>query len=78
MAEVSMRELRNHGGDVVERVIRGESVTITRDGKPVAELHPLPRPAVAAESLLRRWHRLPAVDPRRLRRDIDSIVDPHL
>src|ERR1039457_110292 len=30
MAEVTIRELRNHGGDVVDRVARGEPVTITR------------------------------------------------
>jgi Antitoxin Phd_YefM, type II toxin-antitoxin system len=36
MAEVTIRELRNHGGDVVDRVARGEPVTITRAGQPGA------------------------------------------
>lgn len=29
MASVSIRELRNHGGEVVERVMAGETVTVT-------------------------------------------------
>ncbi len=41
MAEASIRELRNHGGEVIDRVAAGERVTITRDGKAVAELRPL-------------------------------------
>ncbi|MCC6184817.1 MAG: type II toxin-antitoxin system prevent-host-death family antitoxin, partial [Microthrixaceae bacterium] len=32
MSEASIRELRNHGGEVVDRVRAGEVVTITRDG----------------------------------------------
>jgi len=38
MAEVTIRELRNHGGDVVDRVAAGERLIVTRDGRPVAEL----------------------------------------
>ncbi|MGQ0519936.1 MAG: type II toxin-antitoxin system Phd/YefM family antitoxin, partial [Actinomycetota bacterium] len=30
MAEASIRELRNHGGEVIDRVAAGERVTITR------------------------------------------------
>ena len=36
-AELS-RDLRNHGGEIVERAERGERLTITRAGTPVAEL----------------------------------------
>lgn len=35
---VTIGELRNHGGDVVDRVATGETLTVTRSGKPVAEL----------------------------------------
>jgi len=75
MSEVSIRDLRNHGGDVIDRVAAGEEITVTRDGKPVAELRPLARRRLSAEVLLRRWARLPTVDPERLRADLDSIVD---
>ena len=75
MSEVSIRDLRNHGGDVIDRVAAGEEITVTRDGKPVAELRPLAGQRLSAEVLLRRWARLPPVDPERLRADLDSIVD---
>jgi antitoxin (DNA-binding transcriptional repressor) of toxin-antitoxin stability system len=37
MADVSIRELRNHSGEVVDRAARSERVTVTRRGKQVAE-----------------------------------------
>ena len=76
--EVSIRELRNHGGEVVDRVVAGERLTVTRSGKPVAELHPVGRVAVHAEVLLERWRRLPHLDADRLRHDLDDLLDPSL
>lgn len=78
MSAVSIRELRNHGGDVVDRVERGETVTVTRSGRPVAELRPLRRPRRSAEELLARCARLPHVDPAGLRADIDAVIDTRL
>jgi prevent-host-death family protein len=75
---VSIRDLRNHGGDVVDRVERGEHVTVTRSGRPVAELRPMPKPGLTAEELLARCHRLPDVDAAALRRDIEGVVDTTL
>lgn len=78
MADVSIRDLRNRGGDIVERAASGEPITITRAGEPVAQLRPVgPRP-LAAEQVLRRWRHLPPVDPVALRADIDSTVDAAL
>lgn len=78
MSEVSIRDLRNHGGDVVERAARGEPITITRAGAPVAQLRPLPPSPLTAEQLLLRWRRLPAVDAEMLRADIDTVLDGRL
>jgi prevent-host-death family protein len=78
MANVSIRDLRNHGGDVVDRAARSEVVTITRAGKPVAELRRVSRQPLTAESLLARWRRLPAVDPAALRADVDEVLDARL
>ena len=77
MARVTIRELRNHGGEVVDRAARGEQITITRAGRPVAELRPL-RPPLSADALLSRWSRLPAVDPVSLRADVDRVLNPGL
>lgn len=63
---------------MVDRVQAGERLTVTRSGQPVAELRPLPRRGLDASSLLERWRRLPAVDPVRLRSDIDDVMDPSL
>ena len=76
--EVSIRELRNHGGEVVDRVAAGEHLTVTRAGNPVAELRPTGRPGLKAEVLLQRWRRLPRLDPDRLREDVDELLDPSL
>lgn len=78
MADISIRELRNHGGDVVDRATRGEQITITRSGKPVAELRAVSRPPLSAEVLLSRWQRLPPVDPAALRGDVDELLDASL
>lgn len=77
MASVTIRDLRNHGGEVVDRASRGEKITITRAGTPVAELQAL-RPSLSAEALIDRWRRLPAVDPGRLREDVDQFLDASL
>jgi prevent-host-death family protein len=77
MASVTIRDLRNHGGEVVDRASRGEKITITRAGTPVAELQAL-RPSLSAEALIDRWRRLPAVDSGRLRADVDDLLDASL
>jgi prevent-host-death family protein len=78
MADVSIRELRNRGGEVVDRVEAGERLTVTRDGKPVAELRPIQAAPLTASRLLERWRRLPPVDPEKLRADVDSTLDTRL
>jgi len=75
VTEVTIRDLRNHGGDVIDRVTGGERVTITRDGRPVAELRPYIAAKLSAEALLARWRRLPAIDPVRFRSDLDQLID---
>jgi prevent-host-death family protein len=78
MSQVTIRELRNHGGEVVDRVAAGERVTITRGGRPVAELRPIPIPGPSAESLLERWRLIPHADPITLRAALDDLIDPGL
>lgn len=78
MSEVSIRDLRNHGGEVIDRVERGERLTVTRDGRQVAELRPLGPLPVKADVLVDRWSRLPRFDPDGLHRDLDAAVDASL
>lgn len=78
MSDVTIRELRNHGGDVIERVLAGECLTVTRAGKPVAELRPLPKQGIDATALLQRWRNLPRVNADEFRRDVDAVLDASL
>jgi prevent-host-death family protein len=78
METVTVRDLRNHGGEVLDRVARGEALVVTRDGAEVAELRPLGRRSPSPAELIARRRRLPSVDPRALRRDIDSVLDASL
>lgn len=78
MSEVSIRDLRNHGGEVIDRVEHGERLTVTRDGRQVAELRPLGRRPLKAGLLIERWSRLPRFDPDALRRDLDQVIDSRL
>ncbi len=78
MARVSIRDLRNHGGEVVDRAARGERITITRSGRAVAELRTLSQRALSSEELIERFKRLPRVDYNELRNDLDSVIDPQL
>lgn len=51
MAEISVRELRNHTSQVVARVESGETLTLTVRGRAVADIvpHGQRRPAIPAD-----------------------------
>jgi prevent-host-death family protein len=78
MGTVTIRELRNQGGEVIDRVAAGEQLTVTRDGRPVARLQPVRRSGLRSDTLLRRWRRLRAVEPETFRRDLDRVLDTRL
>jgi prevent-host-death family protein len=78
MESVTIRDLRNRGGEVIDRVAAGRPVTVTRDGRPVAELRPIPTRGLPVAVLLERWRHVPLVDARKLRRDVDRVIDPRL
>ncbi len=78
MGEVNVRELRNHGGAVLDRVASGEVVTVVRSGAAVAQLLPLPRRGLSASELIARRRALPLVNPDTFKRDVDSVMDSSL
>jgi prevent-host-death family protein len=78
VSEVPIRDLRNHGGAVIDRVLAGENLIVTRDGKPVAALSPLARAPLSSRALLARWRNVPQADPAALRADIDEVLDTSL
>ena len=78
MSNVSIRDLRNHGGEVVERARRGERVIITSSGKPVAELRALAAAPLTIDVLIERRRQLPLIDAATLRSDIDAVIDQRM
>lgn len=63
---------------MVDRVAAGERLTITRGGRPVAELRPVHGSAMTATVLLGRWRRLPALNAAALRADLDATLESGL
>lgn len=78
MDEVTIRELRNQGREVLQRVEHGETLVITRAGVPIGEIRPLPKPRLNGRSLVTSWKDVPAIDFAEFRADIDAVLDPAL
>ena len=73
---VSQRELRNDSAAVLREVQAGQTIVVTRNGVPVAELRPVPpRRFVPRATISDAALRAPRVDADRLRADIDAVVD---
>lgn len=75
MKKITIRDLRNRGSEVVERILAGEHLVVTRDGHAVAELRPTQREPLEATALLKRWSVLPKVDGQTLKRQIDDLME---
>jgi len=73
--KVSVRDLRNHAGQVLDRVVRGDSLTVTKDGAPVAVLRPVGRRSLPTTELIARARRAPRLDAEKLRHDVNAILD---
>jgi prevent-host-death family protein len=73
---ITQRELRNDSGAVLREVQSGQTMIITRNGTPVAELRPVsPRRFVPRAAIADAARRAPRVDRHRLRADLDAVVD---
>ena len=78
MGEASVRQLRDQGPAVVDRVLRGEHLIITRNGEPVAELRPVRRRPLHRDALVQRFRTLRPLDPAPIRRNIDRTISQTL
>lgn len=73
---VSQRELRNDAAAVLREVQRGETMIVTRNGTPVAELRPLPASRFVPRAVLAdAARRAPRIDAARFRREVDATLD---
>jgi prevent-host-death family protein len=73
---ITQRQLRNDSGAVLREVQAGQTVIVTRNGVPIAELRPLPpRRFVPRAVIADAARRAPRVDAGRLRAELDAAVD---
>jgi len=74
---ITQRELRNDSAAVLREVQGGQTLVVTRNGTPIAEIRPLPpRRFVPRAVIADAASRAPRVDYTRLRADLDAVVDP--
>ena len=73
---VTQRELRNQSSAVLREVQAGQTVVVSRNGVPVAELRPIqPRRFVGRAILAEAGARAPEIDADRFRADLDAVID---
>ena len=73
---ISQRELRNDSGAILREVQAGQTITVTRNGVPVAELRAVPqRRFVLRAVIVEAARRAPRVGYDGLRADLDAVVD---
>jgi prevent-host-death family protein len=75
MGFVASRDLRNHTAEILRRVAEGDHVTITVNGKPVAELAPVAtvrRPSLTKRELIAMLSRYQA--DAELRHDLAALA----
>ncbi len=77
MTTITQRQLRNDSAKVLRAVQEGQTMTVTRNGTPVAELRPVAARQFVSRTVLEEAARnAPRIDARRFRADIDAVVDP--
>jgi prevent-host-death family protein len=76
MRTITQRELRNDSGAILREVQSGQTLLVTRNGMPVAEVRPIqPRRFVPRAAIAGAVERAPKIDAKRFRNDIDAIID---
>lgn len=76
MRMITQRQLRNDSAAILRDVQAGQSLIVTRNGTPVAELKPvLPRRFVAREAIAHAAATAPRIDGKAFRADLDTLVD---
>jgi prevent-host-death family protein len=76
---ITQRELRNNSAAVLGEVQAGQTLIITRNGTPVAELRPIrPRRFVPRAVIAEAATQAARIDAARFRADLDAVADPSL
>lgn len=75
--EITQRDLRNRSKEIMDAVESGQAFTVTRDGRRIGELIPLPRRRrfVPREEFAAMSRGAPAIDIDAFRADQDAAID---
>jgi prevent-host-death family protein len=76
--QVSQRDLRLRSRDIIDAVERGESFTVTRDGRPMGQLIPLRRSFITRAQFAAMARQAAAPDLDRFRADQEAALDREL
>jgi antitoxin (DNA-binding transcriptional repressor) of toxin-antitoxin stability system len=77
--EISQRELRDDSAAILREVQAGQTITLPRNGVPVAGLRPIRRRRfVPRSALAEAAFRVPRIDAGRFRGDLDAVRDPRV
>ena len=75
MKKITRRQLRNDSPKVLSALQEGQSMTVTKSGIPVAELHPVAARRFVSRAVLEEAARIaPRIDARRFRTDVDAVM----
>ncbi len=73
---ITQHELHNESAAVLREVQAGQSIIVTRNGVPVAELRPIqPRRFVPRTVIAEAAVQAPRIDGNRFRADLDAVID---
>lgn len=73
---INQRDLRNFSAKVLREVQAGQTITVTRNGEPVAELRPVqPRRFASRAVIAEAAARAARIDAKQFRDDVDATVD---
>lgn len=72
---MSASDLSNNGGAILDAVMRGEEMIVTRRGRAIAELRPLRGAGVHIETLQKAFKHWPRVSDDALRADMAEFLD---
>jgi len=73
---ITQREFRNQSAAVLREVQEGQTLIVSRNGVPVAELRPIQlRRFVSRAIIAEAAVRAPRIDAGRFRDDLDAVID---
>lgn len=76
MRTITQRELRNDSGAVLREVQAGNTVVVSRNGEPIAELRPVSRRTFVPRQVIAGAGKTAAPgDYEQFRTDLDRVVD---